>query len=344
MTLLFSKVDLEDGVYAEIKTNKGLIFIKLYYKKTPLTVINFVALAEGKMETKLKKGKPFYNDLKFHRVIDNFMIQGGDPLGTGRGGPGYRFPDEFDSSLRHSGPGILSMANSGPNTNGSQFFITHVATPWLDDKHTVFGKVIKGMSVVNNIKKDDTIKKIKIIRKGKEARKFKPNQKMFDNVKDKIIDNLDKKFLEKKNKYRDLILKKYPKSEVNKTGVHTKIVKKGKGDRLGKGSIAVLNYRARLFDSKTPGKGPMFTSTYQRDKPIEFKLGVGQVLPGLEMGVYGMKKGEERYVFIPPYLAYGDQGSPPVIPKNAILFFEVNLIDIKEDQKTKKNKNLFKTK
>lgn len=161
-----------NGLYADMVTNKGKIRIKLEFKKTPLTVANFVGLAEGTKNSSRNKGVKFYDGLTFHRVIDNFMIQGGDPLGTGRGGPGYTFPDEFDPSLMHDSPGILSMANSGPNTNGSQFFITHKATPWLNGKHTVFGKVVTGLDVVNKIKKGDKIVSIKIIRNGTEARQF----------------------------------------------------------------------------------------------------------------------------------------------------------------------------
>jgi cyclophilin family peptidyl-prolyl cis-trans isomerase len=161
-----------NGLYADMVTNKGKIRIKLEFKKTPLTVANFVGLAEGTKNSSRNKGVKFYDGLTFHRVIDNFMIQGGDPLGTGRGGPGYKFPDEFDPSLKHDSPGILSMANSGPNTNGSQFFITHKATPWLNGKHTVFGKVVTGLDVVNKIEKGDKIISITIIRNGTEARQF----------------------------------------------------------------------------------------------------------------------------------------------------------------------------
>ncbi len=162
-----------DGIYAKFETSKGDIYAVLEHKKTPMTVANFVGLAEGQIKNKAKaEGQHYYDGLKFHRVIPNFMIQGGCPLGTGTGDPGYKFPDEFDSSLKHTGPGILSMANAGPGTNGSQFFITHVETSWLDGKHTVFGHVIEGQDVVDKIAGNDTLNKLVILRKGAEAEAF----------------------------------------------------------------------------------------------------------------------------------------------------------------------------
>lgn len=162
------------GVYAVLQTSKGNIRLKLFYKKVPNTVANFVRLSEGTKKSNKAMGLPFYNGTIFHRVIPEFMIQGGDPQGTGRGGPGYHFKDEFDSSLRHNSPGILSMANAGPNTNGSQFFITHKATPWLNNKHSVFGKIVSqsDQEIVNAVRRGDKLISVTIVRIGDDAKGF----------------------------------------------------------------------------------------------------------------------------------------------------------------------------
>ncbi len=185
LSVMAQNKDLADGLYAELKTSKGTILLKLEYQATPLTVANFVGLAEGKIKNDAKPlGTPFYDGLIFHRVIPNFMIQGGDPLGSGMGGPGYKFKDEIVDTLKHKGPGILSMANAGKTTNGSQFFITHVPTPWLDGKHTVFGHVITGQEVVNAIVQGDKIEKVTILRVGKDAKKFDA-AKTFEELRNK---------------------------------------------------------------------------------------------------------------------------------------------------------------
>lgn len=179
------KEKLPDGLYAELNTSKGKILLWLEFEKAPLTVANFVGLAEGKIQNTFRQpGEPFYDGLTFHRVIANFMIQGGDPAGNGTGGPGYSFKNEIVPELKHEGPGILAMANAGPNTNGSQFYITHVTTAWLDGGYNVFGHVVQGQDVVNAIVQGDKIESVKIIRRGKKAKKFNA-AKTFAELKDK---------------------------------------------------------------------------------------------------------------------------------------------------------------
>lgn len=318
-TSMAKESQLQDGLYAKIITDKGDILISLYYTKTPLTIINFVGLAEGTKAlggTGKPTGTPFYDGLKFHRVINDFMIQGGCPLGTGTGGPGYTFPDEFDPSLKHNKPGILSMANAGPGTNGSQFFITHVPTPHLDGKHTVFGRVVKGQDVVDSIKKDDSIKKIEIIRVGKEAKEFKTDEKAFNAE----LSDLTQGGTDKIDK---LIDKKWPETTTTASGLKYVVKKEGSGDAPDKGNTVAAHYTGRLLENNQK-----FDSSYDRGEPIEFKVGTGQVIPGWDEAFLSMKKGEKRIIIIPPELAYGARGAGGVIPPNSWLVFDVELVDI----------------
>jgi peptidylprolyl isomerase len=175
-----------EGIFAKIKTNKGMITVKLEHEKAPMTVANFVGLAEGKVKNSAKpEGTPYFDGIKFHRVIPDFMIQGGDPTGTGTSGPGYAFPDEIHPDLKHTRAGTLSMANAGPATNGSQFFITHKDTPWLDGRHTVFGYVTEGQDVVNAIVQGDVMETVRIERVGKAAQEWDA-MKILDQNKDKF--------------------------------------------------------------------------------------------------------------------------------------------------------------
>ena len=289
------KVNL-DGIIAEIYTNKGKIALQLEFQKTPITVANFITLAEGTntFVTNDRKGKPYYNGLKFHRVIANFMIQGGCPLGNGSGDPGYKFNDEFDPSLKHDKPGILSMANSGVNTqtNGSQFFITHKDTPWLDNKHSVFGHVIEGQAVVDAIAQDDVIEKVVIIRKGKLAKGFNA-VKVFSEYM-KLKPELDRKMAEEakvkadaqakldserrqkeaqakaiadaetKAKLGPILTAKVAefkalkaKSTTTSTGLQYSILKKGSGVKPTEGKEIYVHYAGYLED------GTLFDSSYE---------------------------------------------------------------------------------
>ncbi len=315
--------DLGDGLYAKFETGKGIILAQLFYEKVPLTVINFAGLAQGTKKSNQAPGAKFYDGLVFHRVIPDFMIQGGDPQGTGRGGPGYRFPDEFHASLKHDGPGILSMANSGPNTNGSQFFITHKATPWLDNKHAVFGKVVQGQDVVNAIQKGDKILSLTIIRKGDGAKAFKTDQAAFDARIQKMKEqrqNLHKKDMAV---FKEKMTKKYPQARVTDQGLLYVIVKQGTGEAVQKGQNVSVHYTGLLENGKK------FDSSRDRGTPFQFDLGRGRVIRGWDLGVAGMKKGEQRQLIIPYPLGYGESGYPGVIPPKATLIFDVELLDFK---------------
>ena len=314
-------VKLPDGLYAKLVMSKGDIIISLEFEKTPLTVANFVGLAEGSKESSRGKGVRFYDGLTFHRVLPDFMIQGGDPLGTGSGGPGYKFPDEFDDTLTHNGPGVLSMANAGPDTNGSQFFITHTKTPWLDGKHTVFGRTVEGQAVVNAIGTGDIIKTIEIIRIGDKAKAFKADQASFDALLAQLVQ--DKARGRKKINSQDvaLIKEKYPQAISLPSGLMYVVLAEGVGDKTPKpGTTVSVHYSGRLLSGKK------FDSSLDREKPLQFPVGVGRVIKGWDEALLSMKKREKRILIIPPQLGYGDMRIGP-IPPNSILVFEVELLD-----------------
>ncbi len=312
-----------DGLFAEIDSTKGTILLQLEHEKTPITSANFIGLAEGvlgKKEKSISDGAGFYDGLLFHRVIPDFMIQGGCPLGTGTGGPGYTFPDEFDKNLRHDGPGVLSMANSGSDTNGSQFFITHLATPWLDDKHTVFGKVVEGQDVVNSIQQGDKINSISIIRNGRKAEDFVVTHEIFEN----LLKNKREDAIRKSKKVNQLvateILNRWPDAVVTQSGLRYEILSQGKGSNSpAYGSNVTVHYSGTLLNGKE------FDSSYRRGQPAVFA--VGQVIEGWNEALQTMKKGEKRILIIPPDLGYGKRGYPGVIPPDSHLVFEVELID-----------------
>lgn len=308
----------KEGLFANISTSKGDILVELFYKQAPLTVTNFVGLAEGTLDA--AKGKKFYDGLKFHRVIADFMIQGGDPEGTGRGGPGYKFPDEPVNGLVFDKPGKLAMANAGPGTNGSQFFITHVPTDWLNYKHTIFGEVVDAESqkVVNAVAQDDVIKSVTIIRKGTDAEAFNATQADFDRLVPVAKDAV-KKF--KEAQIADVIKG----CEKTSNGVYFQIVKEGSGNAIGNGKKVTCEYQGYLPNGQIFDASKKFHP--QGHEPLEFVVGAGQMIPGFDQMVSQMKVGETRKMVIPPELAYGSHGIPQAgIPGDSYICFDVTLV------------------
>jgi len=346
--------ELGDGIYADIQTTQGDMLLQLEHGKTPITVANFVSLAEGNSPfvSDSLQGVPFYNGLIFHRVIKDFMIQGGDPLGTGRGNPGYRFADEFHDSLRHDSKGILSMANSGPNTNGSQFFITHKATPWLDDRHTVFGKLIEGMEVLDTIATMETdpatnrpladvvIENLEILRNGKEAKAFDAIAIMKS-----FFEEEEQREAEREQQRLDIVSSLRTQSEEaerTESGLGIYTIKEGEGQQPSEGQYVLVNYSGwlaesgELFDSNIKEVALLFDQfSPQRDsqmgyQPLPFEYSKeSKVIPGFREGLLSMKVGDKKRIFIPSHLGYGEQGAGQgLIPSNADLVFEIEVLDI----------------
>lgn len=310
---------MQDGIYAKFNTAKGSILVKLTHDKTPGTVGNFVGLAEGQLENEAKPmGKPYYDGLKFHRVIPDFMIQGGCPQGQGTGGPGYQFDDEFHPELKHDGPGVLSMANAGPGTNGSQFFITHVETPWLDGKHTVFGHVVEGQAVVDAVAGNDALESVEIIRVGTEAEKWNAIEafRTFEGSREQRLAD-EKKLAE------EALEKLAAGFKQTESGLRYQIIQKGSGKQAEKGKKVSVHYQGALDN------GMVFDSSYKRKQPIDFTLGVGQVIEGWDEGIALLQVGDKARFVIPSYLGYGSRGAGGVIPPNATLVFDVELMDVK---------------
>lgn len=311
---------LPDGMYAHFYTTKGEIVVSLEFEKTPLTVANFVALAEGKQPNQAKPaGVPFFDGIKFHRVIADFMIQGGDPKGTGQGGPGYNFPDEFHPDLKHSGPGILSMANAGAGTNGSQFFITHKETPWLDNKHSVFGHVVRGQEVVNAIAQNDLMDSVRINRIGKAAKAFDA-PKVFKQAQEDLKAAEEAKKANSEKEFLDFVKKNHPTAKATGSGLYYIIERVGSGPSPVTGKEVSVHYTGFLTD------GTKFDSSLDRGEPITFPIGAQRVIPGWDEGIMLLKQGGKGRLIIPYHLAYGERGFPPVIPPLATLVFEVELV------------------
>jgi len=350
--------ELGDGLFADIHTTEGDIIVRLEYEKTPVTVANFISLAEGTSPfvSDSLKGKKYYDGLIFHRVMKDFMIQGGDPTGTGRGNPGYKFKDEFNDSLIHDKKGILSMANSGTTTNGSQFFITHKPTPWLNGRHTVFGEVVEGLDVVDSIANVETsqepatkdrplvdvvMNKVEIVRNGKDARKFDAVQVMTDYFAEEEAKIAA--FEKMKSNFSAELTDQKEQAEELPSGLKMMVLKEGEGEQPKIGQQVLVRYAGYLED------GTLFASNYEdlakkynvfdesakmggsyEPMPTEYSPDA-RLIAGFKEGLLNMEVGEKARIFIPSHLGYGSQGSGP-IPPNSNLVFDVEIVGMAAPQ------------
>ena len=347
--------ELEDGMYAEFNTSMGPIVAELYFEETPMTVASFVSLAEGTstMVDSTYKGKKYYDGITFHRVIDGFMIQGGDPTGTGSGGPGYKFPDEFVDSLSHDSKGVLSMANAGPGTNGSQFFITLAPVQQLDGKHTIFGKIVKGQDVVDSIGKTETgqrdkpvkdvvMNEVKIIRKGSAAKNFDAPK-----VLESELASIEAEKEAEAQKMQEMAQKKAEEFEALEekadsldSGLKIYFENKGEGEKPNDGQKVLVNYAGyfadgTIFDSnkmelaKEAGIYDQRRDSAGGYQPMPMVYGPdAPMIPGFREGIQQMSIGDEAVIWIPSHLGYGERGAGGVIPANADLIFRIELVDM----------------
>ena len=349
--------ELEEGLYAEFKTNKGTFVAELYYQATPLTVASFVSLAEGTnpmVEEQYKK-KPFYDGLTFHRVIGDFMIQGGDPTGTGSGGPGYEFPNEIVDTLTHNSKGILSMANSGPDTNGSQFFITLKETPWLDGRHTVFGKIVKGQEIVDQIGQVETdpgdkpvdpvvMEEVNIIRKGEQAENFEAAEVLTRELEahKAEAEAMEQKVTQQNKENQERLAQLKQEAEKLESGLQIAYLEEGEGPKPKLGDTVMVNYigylpEGKVFDTNLEEVARTYNMFDERraqmggysPMPVVYSPDT-RMIPGFIEGVQQMNVGDKALFFIPSHLGYGERGAPPVIPANSDLIFEVEMVQLQE--------------
>lgn len=335
--------ELEEGLYADIETNKGSIVVSLEHEKTPITVANFVSLSEGENEmvSDQFKNKKYYDGILFHRVIKDFMIQGGDPTASGSGGPGYKFNDEINQDLLHNGPGILSMANSGPGTNGSQFFITHKATPWLDGKHTVFGKVVVGQNVVDSIAQNDTILKVTIIRKGSDAKKFEaPSifKEHFQKLEAEKADREERQQVIKMNT-QDKFEAQKSKATTTASGLQFLITEKGDGPKVTttnkvKTHYAVYFEDGTLLETSNLEIAEALDAVNEQRKiakayqPIAADCSPeARMIEGFKEGLRLLRTGDKATIFVPYMLAYGEKGRQGIPPKSNLIF-ELEIVEL----------------
>jgi peptidylprolyl isomerase len=313
--------DLPPGLYAEIKTNKGDIVIRLEPDKAPMTVMNFVGLAEGTIENSFRDGRPYYDGLTFHRVVPDFVIQGGDPEGTGSGGPGYRFPTETHPELLHDSEGVVAMANSGPDTNGSQFYITMAPTPHLDGGYNVFGRVTQGMDVVTEVEQGDVIRSVEIIRAGEQAESYSATTEAFNEMITEVRERREAEAAAQVQAQIDTVTSQLPGTvQFGDTRMLLSPLEAGAGDPPARGDTVVVHYSFATLD------GTVIDNTRVRGEPHEFVYLETRVIEGLELAIGTMAPGARVVAIIPPELAFGEQALGPALPPNSHVVFEIERI------------------
>lgn len=347
--------NLKDGMYAELVTSKGIMVAKLFFNKAPYTVANFVSLAEGTntLVDSIYKEKKFYNNTIFYRVVDSFIIQGGDPTGIGTGNPGYRFDDEFNPDLKHDEPGVLGMANSGPNTNGSQFYITETPQPNLDNTHTVFGKLVLGFNVldsITNVKtskrdqrplKEVVLKTVNIMRKGVKANAFDANKIFINHFAE--LERLEKIKEAKQKALLESTRKKFKSQQEQAvllpSGLQYYITEKGTGKQLSETSKVFVDYTVYFENGKLIETSNLETAealnavnekrkTNHNYKPIIARLSPdARMIAGFKEGLQQLHVGDKATLFIPYHLAYGESGNSAIPPKSNLIF-EVNILEL----------------
>ena len=313
---------LPDGLHAVISTDKGEIVIQLEPDRAPLTTMNFVGLAEGSIQSN-RDGRPFYDGLTFHRVVPGFVVQGGDPDGRGSGGPGYQFPTETHPELLHDSAGVVAMANSGPDTNGSQFYITLDATPHLDGGYNVFGRVIRGIEVVGEIEVGDSMRSVKIVRIGDIAGAYRPTTDQFHDLIDRILERRTDAAAVQRREEERLIASKWPRAElVDDSGLRLVMTVEGFGRTPKPGDAVSVHFTFELVD------GTQIDDTRTGGTPYSFTFGEEPLIPGLELAIGKIREGGSATAIIPPELAFGEVGVPPVVAPNSFVIFRIDVISV----------------
>lgn len=328
------------GLYAELNMGKGQIVLQLEFEKTPMTVANFVGLAEGTINNSaLPAGTPYFDGSTFHRVVPNHVIQAGMPKDGQSRGPGYMFPNEIHPDLRHSGAGMLGMANSGPHTNSSQFYITLSDRSYLDNSYTVFGHVIEGIEVVHSTAQEDVIDSVVIVRIGKKAKQFKSDtesfQKLVTEAKQKLIEEAEAKL----KREADIIQTNWPEANTTESGLKYVVVQEGQGQKPETGAVLRVLYSGKTLDGNLSftSNGDGNLTPLLEAASFEFIVGQSPINPGINEALADMKKGEKRILILKSDLAFGTSGYYArevqgqkrfVIPPNTTLVYEIEVLDV----------------